>query len=119
MALNKFNEGGNTFFQLYISCPVCHDQGRNTERSFWRHADNNCNGDVYVGDNAFYKCRKCGQTSHVKNWAYNCPSHSSSPDEFVKASSQGLAQAVSTAGQMVQECGLQWLQNFLANMGTF
>jgi hypothetical protein len=117
MALNKFSEGGNTYFQLFISCPVCHDRGRNTERSFWAHYQ--CNGDIFVGDNAFYKCKKCGKTNHVKEWSYNCPSHSSSPDEFVKASSQGLAQAVSTAGQMVMECGQQWLMKFLSNMGEF
>ena len=114
--LTKMQEDGCTYFHLFISCPVCNDQGRNTPRSFWEHYDNNCHGEIYVGDNAFYKCKKCGHSSHVKNWGYNCPSHSNSPDEFVKASSQALAGAVSTAGQMVNECGLPWLQKFLANM---
>ena len=117
MGLNNFSEDNHTYFQLFISCPVCHDQGRNTERSFWSHYDNGCHGDIYVGDDANYKCKKCGKKSHVKNWAYNCPGHSNSPDEFVKASAQGLAKAVSTAGQMVQEAGIMWLQTFLQNMG--
>lgn len=119
MNLDKFEEDGNTYFHLCMSCPVCHDQGRNTERAFWSHYDNNCHGDIYLGDNAFYKCKKCGSSSHVRKWGYNCPSHSNSPEEFVGASCQALAEAVSTAGQMVKESGLPWLQKFLANMGEW
>ena len=74
MNLDKFEEDGNTYFHLCISCPVCHDQGRNTERAFWSHYDNNCHGDIYLGDNAFYKCKKCGHSAHVRKWGYNCPS---------------------------------------------
>ena len=117
MNLDKFQENGSTYFRLYIACPVCHEQGRNTPRSFWKHY--NCGGDVYVGDNAFYKCKKCGHSSHVQAWGYNCPQHASSPDEFVKAGSAAIAAVMSTAGQLVKECGQQWLLKYMSNLGEW
>ena len=117
MALNQIQENGVSYFQLYIACPVCFENGRNTPRSFWEHY--NCGGDIYIGENAFYKCKKCGHSSHVKYWGYNCPWHSGSPDEFVKAGSAAIAGVVSCAGQMVNECGQQWLMQFLANLGEW
>ena len=112
--LKKFKEGEYTYIQLYIRCPVCIDRGISTSATLWIH--HNCGGDIYVGDNAFYKCTKCGLSEHVMKWAYNCPSHSNSPDEFVGASCQALATAISTAGQMTTALGIAWLQRFLANL---
>ena len=52
MQLDKFEEGGVTYYQLYIACPV--DSGRACgPKSFWMHCNDNCYGDIYVGDNAF------------------------------------------------------------------
>ena len=117
MALDKFKKKGYTYFQLRISCPVCIDQGKNTAQSFWVHY--RCDGAVYVGDNAYFECKKCGAHDHVKEWRFGCPSHSGDQLEFLKATSQGFAQAVSTAGQMVRETGQSWLIKFLENMGEF
>lgn len=116
MALDKFTQGSATYFELYISCPVCCDQGRNTAHTYWEH--HNCGGTTYIGDNANYICKNCKTSAHVFKWKYGCPSHSGTEIEFLEASAQGLAQAVSTAGQMVQETGVAWLQKFLENMGN-
>lgn len=114
MELEKFQENGYTYIRLYISCPVCIDKGRSTPHTFWTHYG--CGGNIYVGDNAHYKCTKCGKSDHVQKWAYNCPTHSNSPDEFVGASCQALASAISTAGQMTTAMGVAWLQRFLENL---
>ncbi len=116
-SLDSFEKNGYTYFQLYISCPVCIDRGNMTPQAFWSHHDNNCNGDIYMGENAYYMCKKCGRTSHVMKWKYGCPNHMNGTDyEYLEASLVALAQAVSTAGQMVSATGLPWLQTFLANM---
>ena len=112
--LEKFQENGYTYIRLYISCPVCLDNHRTTPHKYWAH--HNCGGDIYVGDNAHYKCTKCGQANHVQKWGYNCPSHTNSLDEFVGASCQALASAIATAGQMTTALGVAWLQRFLANL---
>jgi hypothetical protein len=70
-----------------------------------------------MGENAYYYCKKCGATQHVMKWKYGCPNHSSGDTyEYLEASPAALAQAVSTAGQMVQSTGIAWLQTFLVNM---
>ena len=115
--LETFKEGGYLYCRLYISCPVCIDRGLQRPHGYWQH--NRCNGDIYVGDDACYKCRKCGEKNHVRNWRYNCPGHSNSADDFVGASCQALASAISTAGQMTTLVGVAWLQRFLANMGEW
>ena len=115
--IDSFSQGGNTYFRVYISCPVCLDLGKNTPQSYWVHADSNCGGDLYMGENAYYLCKKCGISKHVMNWSYGCPNHSSGDTyEYIKATRQGLAQAVSTAGQMVSATGIAWLTSFLQNM---
>jgi hypothetical protein len=115
MSLNKILHGSTTYFELFISCPVCFDQGKNTPHSYWEHQ--HCGGNLYVGDNAFYLCSDCKSTAHVFKWRYGCPNHSGAEIEYLESSPQGLAQAVSTAGQLVQETGIAWLQKFLENMG--
>lgn len=122
MALNRFQENGTTYFQLYVACPVCFEQGRNTPRSFREHGNDNCGGDVYIGDNACLKCIKCQKSSHVKNCKFSCNvchDGSDSKDSFVNFDCQedDFADAISITGQMVQECGQQWLMQFLANLG--
>ena len=117
MSLGKIHENGHTYFRLYICCPVCLDRGkRDVPIRYWTHYDNNCHGDIYIGDDANFKCTKCGHVSHVENWKYSCPDHSGSSDDFVGASAAALAEAVATAGQLVQEAGLDWLQKVLASL---
>lgn len=117
MALEKMTEGSYVYFKLRISCPVCVDQGKNTPQRFWSHV--NCGGSMFVGEDANFKCNKCNEKRHVKEWRFNCPTHSGNDQEFLKASSQGFAQSISTAGQMVSETGHRWLIEFLKNLGEF
>lgn len=118
MALNKKQQNGHTYFELHISCPVCHDKGMNTPQSFWTH--HQCGGSIYLGDNAYYWCGTCNHQSHVRMWKYGCPIHSNGAEfEYISASSVAMAIAIGTAGQMVSETGIAWLQSFLANMGEF
>jgi hypothetical protein len=118
MTLNKKQHSGHTYFELHISCPVCYDRGMNTPQSNWTH--HGCGGSIFLGDDAYYWCDSCDHKSHVRMWKYGCPNHSSGADyEFITASSIAVAQAISTAGQMVSETGVAWLQSFLSNMGEF
>jgi hypothetical protein len=118
MALDKIASGANTYYQLKISCPVCVDQGRNTQQSFWQHGTT-CGGAIYIGNDAHFLCKICRTSAHVKQWRFNCPSHSGATASYLSPSSAGFAQAISTAGQMVSETGHRWLMEFMGNMGEF
>ncbi len=129
MALRKFEDNGVTYFELYIRCPVCIGQGKtDLPIVYWRHGDNNCLGDIYVGDNASYRCLKCGKTDHVRNWAYVCPTCYDSFDAFLKnelsadakvVPFQNLPMLISPFAQMVKETGIGWLQRFIENIGDW
>ncbi len=120
MSLNKFEEDGYTYFQLHAPCLVCGEQGRGTPFVFWKHGDDNCNGDIYVGDNACLKCKKCGRSAHVTHCGFSCPDHCDSFGYFVKMSSALSCTGILwRTGYMVTETGLPWLQRFLANIGEW
>ena len=115
--IDSFQENGVTYYKLYLSCPVCLERGVSTKASFWSHYDNSCNGLIYVGENAYYKCTKCGRSAHVLDWKYSCPTHSTnSSDQFIGVGAEILAKAIAVAGQLVEAAGIAWLQIFLANL---
>ena len=112
--LRKFSTKGRTYFQLRISCPVCIDRGHNSPRSYWVHYD--CGGTMFIGDNAHFSCVECDQNNHVRNWSFNCPFHTNTEERTLKYSNRtGVAQAVSTAAQMVHDTGHRWLIEFMTN----
>lgn len=118
MALKKKEQNGHTYFELHISCPVCHDKGVLTPQSFWTHSS--CGGTIYLGDDAFYWCDTCNHKSHVSQWKYGCPTHSPDAEyEYISISSTTMAIVIATAGMMVSETGVAWLQAFLANMKEY
>ena len=118
--MDKFSNGGNTYFTLHIQCPVCRELGRNTPQSNWIHATNNCGAEIYIGDDANYFCKKCNHKSHIKEWKYKCPSHSNSDDDYVGVgSSATIAEVVACAGMMVSAVGNQWLIKCLENLGDW
>ena len=115
--IDSFQENGATYYRLYLQCPVCVGRGVPTPTSYWQHYDNNCNGPIYVGENAYYKCTKCGRSAHVLEWKYSCPTHSSnSNDQFIGVGAEVLAKTIAVAGQLVEAAGIAWLQSFLANL---
>ena len=113
--IDSFKRGSDTYFRLYIKCPVCNQNGVNVAPDFWVH--NKCGGDIYIGDNAYYQCKDCGHSDHIMKWAYYCPTHSGSPDEFVEVTDKSvIADVVAAAGQLVIVAGIPWLQTLLKNL---
>ena len=116
MALDKFEEDEHTYYRLYCKCPVCLEEGKTTPTAYVKHGNDNCLGDMYVGDNAFFKCIKCGCLSHVKNWIFEWHDDGSA---FLKSDSHGMIvhEVFSVVGQMVTETGQKWLMEFMDNLG--
>lgn len=116
-----FDKDGVTYFRLYIKCPVCLERGIGEldalEPILWSHDfkinGTPCDGDMYVGDNAYYYCKKCGYTSHVVNWAYKCPRHSKDNDEYVSSDLKYVASCLTVAAQItLGPKGVRWLRKF-------
>lgn len=118
MALNRFQEDGHTFFQIYAKCPAWFEQGRAVQTAYFMHGDDNCSGDMYVGDNAIFKCVKCGCSAHAKNWIFEWLDDGSA---FLKSDPHGMNvhDIFSIMGQMAAETGQGWLMEFMQNLGEW
>lgn len=113
--INSFKKDGYSYYQLYIKCPICNQEGRPVAPDFWVHAD--CGGDIYIGENAYYRCKDCGHTDHLMKWKYWCQGHSKSDDDYVELTDKAeYADVVSAAGQLVKAAGIPWLTTLLKNL---
>lgn len=113
--INGIAKDGYSYFQLYIKCPICNQEGRPAPPEFWIHGD--CGGDIYIGENACYLCKDCGYTDHLMKWKYWCPNHSKSDDEYVELTDKAeYADVVAAAGQLVKTAGIPWLTTLLKNL---
>lgn len=110
-----FNNDGVDYFKLYIKCPVCLEHGWPTDFSHWYHhqtADGReCGGEMYLGDNGYYYCSKCGHTAPALTWKYGCPNHDTYGDERFLSIRDGkyIANSLSVSGQLTDKLGLIWL----------
>lgn len=82
----------------------------------WQHGDDNCNGEVYIGDNGMVYCKKCQKTSFVKNVSFieDCKIFFNLEDGcVVKPISK--SQFIFLAGALVSYTNLEWLSNLLTS----
>lgn len=116
--LATFTEDGYTYYELYITCPVCFNRGILRPQNFWTHDSSECNGGrIYVGDNAHYYCKECKKHSHVSNWNHRCPGHSKTVGfETLSMSRVEIPQVVGLAAQAAGTAGSAWLKRFLENL---
>lgn len=75
------NVNGVEYFRLYCEDITAIYKGMPSRETLWKHKD--CEGDVYVGDNACLYCDKCGQISHLRNVTWHSPLTSISSDYYV------------------------------------
>lgn len=108
--MNRFSKDGVEYFQLVIPCPSCLENGKPTQTMTWTHSE--CGGDMYVGENAFYYCKKCGHTAPVVLWAYSCPTHG----EFYKIKDGKFLLNAMVVGAEIckQDGGVKFMRKFTA-----
>ena len=126
MSLKIIEKGEVTYFQIYVSCPICLDKGITQPQQFITHANNNCNGDMYIGDNGHYCCSKCGSNSNILKWNLEGCDHINNIEiaqniqlrELTNPNKEhmSLPIAMGIAGQLVQRTGIEWLQRYMRSV---
>ena len=109
-----------TYHDLFIQCPGCiREKGYdvNPPRQ-WYHAS--CGGAILIDENAYCRCVRCGDSSHIKHWRYAC--HINSMDDRPirdahSGSSCHFANAIAISGKLTNKAGTQWFLNLIANLG--
>lgn len=107
---------GVTYWRLYIKCPVCFDNARYVQDSFWYHKQ--CGGDIYLGGNLKLLCKKCGWSIDVRKAKFNCPIHCECDENTVESSTQFTNYfPIPILARMVQHVGsIAFLQELLKNL---
>lgn len=126
MDFKHFCNDGADYFQLYISCPVCLEHNVPTTPSYWTHGTTNtgseCGGDMYIGDNGYYYCERCGHMDLIVNWAYKCPNpihNQNGMDAYISVTDgKYIGKAISIAGQITGIAGIKWLNKLTSALLT-
>lgn len=63
MELENYKKGDATYYRLFTKCPICRQRGKNVEPQFWFHDIDN--GEIFIGDDAKYECKKCGMNESI------------------------------------------------------
>ena len=59
---DKFEKDGVTYLRLHCQNPIdILKEKVHCPYILWKHGDDDCNGDIYLGDNAMLYCKKCNQ----------------------------------------------------------
>lgn len=110
----NIEKGGVRYYQLCIADPTLLHES--FQPIIWKHRNNHCEGNVYLGDNCCFYCEKCG----VEIEASRCSFH---PDGFIEFDTESnyelksLAKAIATSNLYV-EVELEWMQQVMASLAA-
>lgn len=112
-----FAEDGVTYIRLRCSNPI----DLSSPRILWKHGDNNCNGDIYLGDNGFLYCEKCRKQIGLVNAIFKTNGTISFDEGNGKITNtiKTFGAALCTSDQMVEDAGLDWLHRVLESLKPF
>lgn len=116
VAVDKFEKDGVTYVRLYIMNPVdILNNVANVPFTFWKHEDEDCNGDIYLGDNGMLYCNKCSKSKEITAVTFN---EAGKISFYAKGNMnlESLGETTSVSGQMVRLAGLDWLKNLLTSI---
>lgn len=116
IAVDKFEKDGITYVRLYIMNPVdILNNVANVPFTFWKHEDEDCNGDIYLGDNGMLYCNKCSKSKEITSVTFN---ETGKISFYAKGNMnlKSLGETMSVPGQMVRLAGLDWLKNLLTSI---
>lgn len=74
----------------------------------YKHGDNDCGGDIYIGDNAIAICGKCGKQKHFRYWLLaDNNTNQGFPLLFCSDVIQGRID-ISIISSVISKAGLKW-----------
>lgn len=108
--------------EIFMQCPACHSEGRNSGSEYWRHGSDGgltsfmfkpCNGVLCLDEKANVICSKCGKSRRLVDVKLSC---SSGRHKFAVASNISYASVISTAAQFSEKGGLSYLMSIMEQL---
>lgn len=116
MAVESYKKGEATYYRLLVKCPICSQRGKNVEPLLWFHDIDD--GEIFIGDDAQYECKKCGMNESILFGDFLCTNCSESKNNYIHISEKEtvVANVVSAVGSLVEVAGIPWLQTLLQTL---
>lgn len=112
-----FEMDGVTYVQLNIQNPIEIQNGiKNVPFTYWQHGDNDCNGDIYLGDNGFVYCKKCSKSKEITEVSFNEAGKISFSTKRKMTTTSIFGETLAVSGQMVNFAGINWLKKLLTSI---
>lgn len=105
----KIEKGGVQYCLLYIPDPTLLVDGHLSQSIVWKHLNENCGGDIYIGNNGCFYCEKCGEEIEVSE----CSFHSNGFIEFDTKPNfelKTLSESISISDFVTDVESLEWLR---------
>ncbi len=121
MEHKSFVDNGITYHELYVPCEVCAEMGKNTFPRYWMHGNNDCRGNLYIGENCMVYYEKCRAKFPITKARYGRPGHLHSQDDLITECTCDcwINQIPFRSGGfgMLSIVELPWLEKFWDNLG--
>lgn len=117
IVVDKFEKNGVTYVRLYCQNPVDIQNGvEKVPFTFWKHEDEDCNGEIYLGDNGMLFCKKCSKCKKITETAFNEAGMISFNIKRDEIGPEAVADVISVSYQMIQLAGIPWLGNLFMSI---
>lgn len=113
-SVTKIEKEGVLYYQLFITDPT--HSIESSQPIIWKHLNENCEGNIYIGDNGCFYCEKCGVEIEVSRCSFH-------PDGFIEFDTESnyelksVAKAIATSNLYV-EVELEWMQQVMASLAA-
>lgn len=112
--MDRININGVEYYRLYCKCPVCVERGYDSEPVYWQHQE--CEGDMYIGDDATLFCERDATVIPVTQAEFLCPNHRASKGFLVRHGYTTTPNFPIILDELVHSVGLEWINRFVKNL---
>lgn len=117
IVVDKFEKNGVTYVRLYCQNPVDIQNGvEKVPFTFWKHEDEDCNGEIYLGNNGMLYCKKCSKCKKITETAFNEAGMISFNIKRDEIDPEAVSDVIGVSYQMIQLAGISWLRNLLMSI---
>lgn len=97
-----------------MPCPKCAHEKNNLLSQSWTHGGN-CGGDLYIDENAYVHCLRCGRSAHISRMTITCDSYRHTKI-YVSRDEIGASLAIGHVGVSDNANSLKWFKRMLDNI---